>query len=554
MSSTVGSSPPQPSNGGSGIGVPAPEFPHPHPQTLADIVVPTPRQKYPEWTTTSALPSFPSFISLPDPHAYPGLYTAAIDTMRITSWRLNQHGPYEQVLRKAHVRELVRNWRALHPSAADYPLPPDARTLFVKTDDKHPAPEEGGEPLWTQACKEFLEMKEFEKPGYLRKTRAQHIRENELDGHGLERDEKLYLRIFKRYLVWREYVNNEDSREDNQPTRQDLLNFFAQAEVQENGATLADICHEFPEAKDIEVLVYRIEGIAVHTAKPDQFGDVTESVYKLKPAPTEEDIVEQITQALTEHGPLPLLELLELLYPFGFGHEDAIIKILGKIAIKTLTGDNFDLATSQGPRASEIHAALSLIKGYGLEDIISHFSDRISCKDVLLAPLHKAAYREKDGLWYARFAREGDELEDDEEKNRQQGTTERLLHMIEQSPSMVVSLLEEVAVWDSTAGRYVKKGKTPAPISIFPKVETTPVPPPSPTEVGAPPPPSSGKGKRKRAEDDEPEQPSKKSKGQAEEDAVIASLQCSGRTRAKKRCKLRQRRPAAETWYCSKHQ
>ncbi|KAF1845313.1 uncharacterized protein K460DRAFT_282414 [Cucurbitaria berberidis CBS 394.84] len=535
--------------------------------TRANIRIHPPRECDPEWTSKNkgpgdTLPSFPALISLPNPLANPALYAAAADTIRISNWRFKEHAPYTQVLKEEHVKQLAKGWRLMYPDEVKYPFPPDLRTLYVKTDDKHPAPAEGGLPLWTQACEEFQEMNGFEKPAFLSKTRAQHNRENELDGHGIEKAEKLYLRIFKRYLVWKEHAEKEDERHDQQPTRKELQDFFAKAEVQKNGATLADICQSFPEAKDIEMLVFRIEGVAVYTDKPDEEGDPVESVYMPKPAPTKDKIEEVVMAALTEHGAISLEKLLKLIYPLGFGHEQAFAAVIKKLAKPTLTGDNFALESSPSPSAAQIRSILSPVNGLTFKYLVQSFSGRLLEESALLAPLSEAAYQDTDGLWYLRLIETNGEVVMDEGLNRQYRAIERLHHMINNSRLELVHLLNDVVVWDSNTGRYMKKAKTPEAIEIYREVVTTPIPSPSPTEVGTPPPqppPSpegranQSRGKRKHVEEDKPKQLSKKTKRQPQGDDDTILVRCNGVTQQMRQCKKKQRRPRGETFNCGKH-
>ena len=102
-----------------------------------------------------------------------------------------------------------------------------------------------------------------------------HVRENlggdAEDGPG---DEHQNLRrLFVRYLVWDEFVaaRSERSRQiqtDVQPSFEQLNTFFFQ--FMETGATLADICHTFPQARDTQMLVYRIERFATLRTYPDR--------------------------------------------------------------------------------------------------------------------------------------------------------------------------------------------------------------------------------------------------------------------------------------------
>ncbi|CAO2655800.1 Nn.00g046030.m01.CDS01 [Neocucurbitaria sp. VM-36] len=562
MASLMPTSRPMPTNdpNADGTDIATPEYRDEIPlSTRTNIIVPMLREHDPEWTSkgnglTNALPSFPSLITLPAPQTQPALYAAAVDTIRISNWRFKEHGPYTRVLLEKHVKKQAEDWRKQFPNEEKYPLPPDLRTLYVKTGDKHPAPGEGGKPLWTLACEEFQAMKDFGKPGFLRKTRAQHIRENELEGRGVEQEERLYLRIFKRYLAWKEHAERADERRDQQPTRKEMQDLFAKAEVQKTGATLADICHAFPDAKDIEMLIFRIEGFAVFTVKPDEKEEPVENVYMPKPAPNEHEIEEQVSKVLNEHGPLSLEELQELMYPFGFGHEHAVASVVKNIAKPTLTGNMFGLEASPGPSAARIRSVMSPVNGHTFEALVQSFSDRLLLEAALLAPLKEVAYQDSDGLWYPRYFQANDQLLMDDDRNRLRRTEERLYHMVDNSPLALARLLNDVAVWDSGLGRYVKKVET-KPVEIEQEVEIPPVSPSSRTEVGTPPSsqPRASKIKRKRSEEDEPRQATKKTKHQVEVGSDTVLVRCNGTTQQGRQCKKKQRRLRGETYNCGKH-
>lgn len=569
-----------------------------YPDTLsssarAKISVPLPREHDPEWTSavpgfSIGLPSFPDLIRLPDPLSHPALYAAAADTIRITNWRFKEHGPYKQKLLQAHVKKHATEWRIAFPDKIKYPFPPDLRTLYVKTKDEHPAV--GQHAVWTQACGEFGRMSDNEKQKFLHTTRQQHINENELDG--LDRDDKLYRRIFKRFLVWQEHVDTQNNRKDQQPSRKEMLEFFAKDEMRKNGATLSDICQAFPNAKDIEMLVYRIEGLAVYTFKPNDKEEPVESVYRLKPAPTADEIKRKVTKALF-HGPLSFHEILEKLYPFGFGHEEAIAKGIKNIAKPTVTGQEYGLISTSAPTPKQIHTIMSDINGYTFGHLVQLLSDQLSQEAALLVPLSQAAYQDSNRLWYRRFIVDEKFVLDDE-ANRRLRTQSRLEAMEKRHPAALALLLDDVADWDSTAGLFVKKTVRLGPVGVNAGVETTPISPPSPTEVGSPPPsprqyvtetarlgpirvnagvettpvspPSPtevgssppirtipGNNKRKRSEEDVSGKPLKKTKSQPAADDRTRLVQCSGRTQQDRRCKIKQRRPTDQTWFCGRH-
>ncbi|KAF2830625.1 hypothetical protein CC86DRAFT_402652 [Ophiobolus disseminans] len=108
-------------------------------------------------------------------------------------------------------------------------------------------------------------------------------------------DDKLVVRFLKRYLVWREHVQAREEQEDEQLSCEQLARFFAD---RADGASLDEICGFFSGAKDVEMLVWRLQQVAVLTPMGlDKHGEVVESVYKLgavtKKRPAEDETVEK---------------------------------------------------------------------------------------------------------------------------------------------------------------------------------------------------------------------------------------------------------------------
>jgi hypothetical protein len=145
--------------------------------------------------------------------------------------------------------------------------------------------------VWDKACEEFAAMTELEKSGWLRMTKAFHVAENArrdppYPGDGIVFDH-MWLRIFKRFLVWREHVEALDvgEIEEEEPSAADLASFFGRQEVKEKGASMVDVCHTFPYAIDIEMLVQRIERLATLTPQTAEDGGIKESVYVTREHP-----------------------------------------------------------------------------------------------------------------------------------------------------------------------------------------------------------------------------------------------------------------------------
>jgi hypothetical protein len=136
------------------------------------------------------------------------------------------------------------------------------------------------------------------------------------------------------------------------------------ANIARKGATLAQIQQYFPDARDAKMLLYRIEHFAEYHSMPNnEFGEPVEGVYRTKPRNTLTEIEETVGTALMTHGPMPLPELLERIYPFGFGYESRIALVVRSIAHRTIDGEGYGLATMPAPSASCIRGELSTITG-----------------------------------------------------------------------------------------------------------------------------------------------------------------------------------------------
>jgi hypothetical protein len=384
--------------------VPTPEYPSAIPAD-AQVVVPLPVESYPEWTTDLArfndkLRCFAELISLPDPQEYPAYYAAAADTIWLTNMRLQAHAPYKpDALPKAVMDEICKKWRAKHLDENAFPFPPDRRTLLVKAKEVHPF--EGGDRRWSRACRLYERVTTAQKQVYLGKSRADIEKTYEYTV-----TDDLYTDFFLRYLAWREHVLS--GGEDIQPSRQQLQNFFGEPAVKASGATLANVQQAIPGARDARMLVYRIEGIAQHTPRrkdpnglhPDER---VESIYIRKTIPTHHEIKGKVEEVLKTHGPMPLSEILEHLYPFGFGHEDSITRVVKRIAHPTINEEGFGLAVMPAPSAFRIREEISTINGRIDTELEEWAELHLLSPDGLMAPLTHVAYFGTDLRWYARF-------------------------------------------------------------------------------------------------------------------------------------------------------
>jgi hypothetical protein len=236
--------------------------------TRPSITIPEPIERHPKYTHNThshakSPSSFPSLYTLPIYTAHPAYYAAAIDTIHYTNNYFDGVGNgygYANDMTAPCVLEELAYWRSGRPDEAKYPTPPDLRTLYVKYlkgsarllvpgDDTSVVGR-----VWDKACEEFAAMTELEKSGWLRMTKAFRVAENArrdppYPGDGVVFDH-MWLRIFKRWLVWKEHVQALEvgEIEEKEPSAADLASFFGSASVKEKGASLADVCHTFPYA------------------------------------------------------------------------------------------------------------------------------------------------------------------------------------------------------------------------------------------------------------------------------------------------------------------
>src|SRR5690242_10386120 len=290
----------------------------------AGVNVPFPANSHPQWTVEPfagvGLPAtFDNLINLPDPSKEPAFHAAAADCVRMTNWIFELTGTYSPLapLTEEHVMELLDCWpstvtaqgkRVKLTPEEDFPLPPDGRMLFVK--EKLEDPTDYGKPVvWAAACRSWARMSDAQWEAYLGLSRDQLIAQAKARLGG--DDSWLVQEIFKRYLVWDELAQGISERAkafaDRQPSAEELEEFFEKEDVKTNGATLVDICHSFPHARDPKMLVYRIEHFATLTDQPSvltRLGveDPVESRYVRKPDPTKRDIKIALSALLYEPG------------------------------------------------------------------------------------------------------------------------------------------------------------------------------------------------------------------------------------------------------------
>ncbi|UPX15449.1 uncharacterized protein EKO05_0005895 [Ascochyta rabiei] len=268
---------------------------------------------------------------------------------------------------KMHRAENGTNEAVFPPNL--FPRPPDLRTLFVKeamsntTNDNLNA-------SWIRACKDLHIMYDETRKHYLGYTRDELVKKAKLRND----NSWLILEIFKRYLVcWDHAV---EQPEDVQPTRAEMEAFFAEEEVERNSTTLVDICHAFPYASNVQMLVYRIERFA--TLKPQPSGktaagadDPVESRYKRNAVPSEDEFAHVISHhLLMEKASIPFPELLRYW-------------------------------SNSGPGTDEIYAVTDdTLNSYTLEDVAWRFPNRVWSLDQLRDIMTGVAYFDENEQRY----------------------------------------------------------------------------------------------------------------------------------------------------------
>lgn len=379
------------------------------PDTLPDDAedVPFPINNYPQWTTepyasVDIPPTFDTLITLPNPLEEPAFYAAAVDCLRMTNCYFELTGNYsEQPLTEEHVRWTLRRWpstvnnegkRVKLAPAHEYPIPPDGRILYVK--------EAMGDPtdpkslvLWIKACRSVKNMSDTEWALYLSYSRDYLV--GEAKQRVVNDGSWLIYEIFKRYLVRHELVEGISQRAekyyDEQPSPAELEAFFNQPDVQKNGATLVDICHAFPRARDAQMLVLRIEHFASLTSQPpvkttQNVDDPVESRYMPKPHPTATAIKTAISAQLRRKG--DFLETTELFEPYwpSTANRRLIADILDTMTAPDVTTGRLILPSAV-PSTAKIDRTMQeadYINGFTLQELAERFPDRVASLEALL--------------------------------------------------------------------------------------------------------------------------------------------------------------------------
>lgn len=485
------------------------EFPNSLPPGT-QVNVPFPSDSYPNWTThpyngVDIPPTFDNLIQLPNARDEPALYAAAVDTIRMTNTYFELVGPYsrERPLTAKHVQKKQQQW----PSVTDkhsnvvtlsplenYPRPPDLRTLFVKenmgnpTDDKQNA-------LWLQACRDLQAMSSDAKEDYLQCTRNMLIEQaKSRPGEDDKRNSWLILEIFKRYLVWREFrlgsdsgETEEEKTEDEQPTWSDMEAFFNRTSVKKDGATLVDICHTFPYARNMQMLVYRIEHFATLTRQASVktkagVDDPVESRYMRKLNPTVAGVKLVVTNLLKKSGTSASVSELAARYWPSTDNRKLIADVLNTVARPDVTTGRFILMTHAGPSRKEIDDKVeeeNYINGFTLAEIAGRFPNRVWSLDRLRHSMSNFTYFDNDEQRYFPLY----ELEESNAR-MERGNSVAYRNRARINLAFDPETIQQHYIWNRSTMRYV-----PSPerlqLGDITEVETQPAEPYSPTEIAS---------------------------------------------------------------------
>ncbi|KAF9699939.1 hypothetical protein EKO04_001496 [Ascochyta lentis] len=482
----------------------APEFPDSLPPS-AQITVPFPVNNHPTWTTypyagVDIPATFDNIITpyLPNARLEPVLYAAAVDTIRMTNRYFELVGQYRGTdwpLTEKLVRQKEREWRNKIQKGEDgryqvlfpqnlFPRPPDLRTLFVKeamgdpTDDKLNA-------LWIRACKDLHIMSDETRERYLGYTRDELIEKAKLRTD----DSWLILEIFKRYLVWWDHVMEQP--EDVQPSRAEMEAFFARDDVRTNGATLVEICHAFPYARDVQMLVYRIERFATLQPQPAVktaagVDDPVESRYIRHAVPTVDNIKATISDHLLKEGSsISFPELLEQYWP-NSGNQQIIADSLVIFAQPDVTTGRFISKHHLGPNKDEIYAQMEdPVNGYTFEDLARRFPNRVWSLAQFEEDMASIAYFDGDEQRCFPLYEQVGDVDPDEERQFMTAEESRTYrNKMRIDLTWDPDTIDDEYLWDLDTLEYVKRSER-LQLSGLSQIATTPYEPPSPTEVAS---------------------------------------------------------------------
>ncbi|KAJ4317427.1 hypothetical protein N0V94_004959 [Neodidymelliopsis sp. IMI 364377] len=474
----------------------APEYPDTLPPGV-NIIVPFPAHNHPDYTTNPwagvGIPeTFDDLIELPNPNYEPALYAAAVDTMRMTNWCFELSGEKNVVpLTQAKLESCERRWRRrerewreeTQTAAQMFPRPPDLRTLFVKEGLGDPA-DKKLKDIWTRACKDVEVMSDAAKDRYLRYTLDQVNASADLRADQSWRA----MELFKRYLVWRDHVVRTPP--DQQPTRAEMEAFFNREDVREKGATLAEICHAFPYARNARMLVLRIQRFASLQRQPPVktkggVDDPVESRYMRHPVPTKAEIVNVVMRSIGANEFFNFPELLQRWWPYN-GNEQFIADVLVTIARPDLTTRRFIDIRDPGPGSLDIYDAMGEgLSGMTLPEIARRFPNRVGSLYKFIEDMDDVTYQDPDDeLYYPRYEDPNADSQQPVFLDAEESLLARNRFRIDRT--WMPENVGDDYWWDASIDRYVRREAIQR-LSNIVGVQTLPIEPPSPTEAASEP-------------------------------------------------------------------
>ncbi|OAG12315.1 uncharacterized protein CC84DRAFT_112000 [Paraphaeosphaeria sporulosa] len=351
-------------------GVFTPGLPNYAPQQSATFV-PLPKVYTLEWTEPASLgngktdfpPSDKEAIDICDPQVNPALHKSALDIVRLSNdyffksgCRSNLENAYPKHERVMELALKFNEDFEVHK----YPLPPDLRILWATDRDYHPSDKAVPWPnrLWIVACETFIYVNDAEKRMLRTRTEAEQQKRYAASFSDVVDYNEFLVDMFMTYLAHLE--GDLANCIDEQPSNAEFDALFNKR-VNKNSITLYDLHRTFPDVRDIQDFLRRVEYFAVFDPSPQaSFGSsvVPEGAYFRKPIPS----TSQIVKAL--HSPMTLPQIFESLaklypeYAHGVGSQEAVLHRLIEFASPDVTTRKFIRKTTALPNEAEIWEAL----------------------------------------------------------------------------------------------------------------------------------------------------------------------------------------------------
>ena len=517
--------------------------------------IPHPKEDFPEWTTAPynnvAVPvTFHDLIRLSgDPRDNPALYAAAVDTMRATNdYFWGQRGIDGYSLTQDRL-EAMRAW--LQENGHDneiYPMPPDPRTLFVKEDvDDNPL-DDGADSLWIQMFDYVQRMPDDVWEEALTWTRNDLEEDAARDGRGAQH---LISHFFVRYMAWNEFISGDSVRsqmiqEDQQPSFDQLQEFFHRVDVAQNGVTFADICHNFHRARDTQMLLYRIEHFAtlrIYPERASRTGEMepVESRYLRKPDPTPAELDRLLASLANEGGFVTLFGLVNRYYP----SERNIARIttaLEAVALPDATGRNF--VTMEAVDLIDAGDE-DCINGITDEELRQRFTTRGWDLDRFRVWLEGYLYfDEEEGRLFPLYLRE----DNDDRETREESIRKRNRRRIKMTWD--AATIQDDYRWDRDGMRYIQKERPDA--AGEPDAEDSPTETDGSDAAAELPAPEAGPSSRTRGAKRLANGSSRPARS-AKKARTGGRVQCSETTQAGAPCRRTKNGEPDEEWNCGLH-